>query len=197
MPQVSNSHSIYRAPITILTLGLGLPGRQDFPHRETSLKSYLPINLSAKTLPPYVPIQLTTRDQHGIPNLLGGQSSGRKTSQINPIGITFTNGRHLRMSGASLISLTGENQTVQLLDRPPVLHKPIRQPIQQFRVRRLGPHRTKPIWSRHDPPPKMPGPYPVHDHSGSKRIVPRSNPISQGSATSLPRLRHVCLARMP
>ena len=80
---------------------------------------------------------------------------------------------------AHLKSSRVEYECVEFFNRPPILHKPNRQPIEQLRVRWLRAELAEIIRGGYQSAPEMPAPHAVHHHAGREGIVAIGNPLRQ------------------
>ena len=69
---------------------------------------------------------------------------------------------------------------VELLDRPSVLHKPVRQVVEHGGMSRQLPGSTKIVGVPGNPTPKMPGPDPVDHDPGGQGVFLVHNPLGKG-----------------
>ena len=70
---------------------------------------------------------------------------------------------------------------MQLLERPALLDKPIRQPIEQFRMRRLFAHPTEIAGRANQALSEMVLPDAVDDDSSRQRVFRAGNPAAPAS----------------
>ena len=93
-----------------------------------------------------------------------------------------------RASKQFLVGGRRHDQSMQLLDRPVVVHEPVRQPIEQFWVRGPGAHRAKVVGRRHDPFAEMLLPDSVDDDAGRERVFWAGDPFGERQAAAIRRI---------
>ena len=72
---------------------------------------------------------------------------------------------------------------MQLLQRPfGVVHEPMREPVEQFRMRWRGTHEAEVVRGGHEALAEVLLPDTIHDHAGGKRVVVACNPLCEAEA---------------
>src|SRR5262245_9624730 len=80
--------------------------------------------------------------------------------------------------------ITGQDEAMQLFKGPPgIMHEPMSEPIQQFRVSRGVTHQTKVVRCAHKAVAKMLLPDTVDDHARSQRVDGTNEPLAQAKSS--------------
>ena len=174
---------INRPPVSLAWQRIRLIDGCGSPHDLPGLKSYLRIKVGPGGDSSNLEIQLAACQQHRVANLLRNQTTGNKARVQKPFGIFFLQRIGVGVPTASPVGLGGQNQLIELLDRPSVLHEPVRQVIEQGGMSGQLPGTTEIVGVTGNPTPKMPGPDPVDHDPGGQGVFLVHNPLGKGQPT--------------
>ena len=123
---------------------------------------------------------LAGQNEHGV-----AQGFGLKLAAVHPpeesvLAVDFF--VCLVCSGRLTVSGAGEDESVQLLDRLPVVAELCRQPVEQLRVGRSGSHLAEVVWRRHDAVAEVVLPDAVDDGTPCERVIRFCEPAGEGDA---------------
>ena len=84
---------------------------------------------------------------------------------------------------AHLPRTAGEDETVQLFQRPAgIVHEPIREPVEQFRLRGNGAHEAEIVGGGHEALTEVLLPDAVHNHARGEWILRAGDPLREAEA---------------
>ena len=182
IPQAADFLRINRSPVSLAWQRIRLIDRCGPAHDLARLKSHLRIKVGPGRNASDLGIQFAADPKHGIADFLGNQSTGKKGGIQLSLGVFLFQFFRVGMPTASSVGFGGQNQGIQFLDRPFVLHEPVGQVIEQDRMGGQLTGTSKIIRIARDPPSEMPGPDTVDHDPGSERIFIVHDPVGQCQA---------------
>ena len=188
--QRADALGVQRAAIALGRLGIRLIRRAHRAHNVARLHGDFLVNLRMCRNTADGAVELARNRQHGVAKFFGGQAARIKDGIAGAVRIQLNQGLPIRMRRCPLVCRRGEDAPMQFLERPTVLNKRRRQPVEQFRVRRPLARAAKVIRVTGNRLAEVPLPYAIHHHARRQRVVPAGNPLRQLGATSALIRRH-------
>ena len=135
-----------------------------------------------KAWPFHFQVQLSADGQDGVADFLGFQSPAIHSPQKLVVSINrFCIGVALR---SLTIRGTGDDQTMQILERLTILQEVARQPVEQFRMAGLLAHAAEVVRRIHNRATEVILPDSIHDRTPGQRMIVLSDPLCQRRAAS-------------
>ena len=133
-------------------------------------------------MPPTVAIELTTDHQHRVSQFLGRQSTWLE-GRVELAQRIFVDKRlGIRMPAIAAVRVGGDDQVIELLDRPSIVHEPRGQIIKEFGVRRQTTGTAEVVRIARDAFAEVPRPDTIDNDSGGQRIGGIDDPVGQCQA---------------
>ena len=182
IPQAADFLRINRSPVSLAWQRIRLIDRCGPAHDLARLKSHLRIKVGPGRNASDLGIQFAADPKHGIADFLGNQSTWKKGGIQLSLGVFLFQIFRVGMPTASSVGFGGQNQGIQFLDRPSVLHEPVRQVIEQGGMGGQLTGTSEIIRIARDPPSEMPGPDTVDHDPCRERIFIVHDPVGQRQA---------------